>query len=143
MSNCICGANNLYKLFEYCHLAESILFPIHVYCKHRWNKYKSWLNFKMKTPQKNIQANPPKSQLSVTFYHLNIKEKIKYFKTKRVNSQLASSKPLLTASSTTFWLQTLPHCPPPGHQWAPSPHSGYSCWASWCLEKDKCLVVPP
>lgn len=41
---------------------------------------------KWRPPQKNIQANPPKSQLSVTFYHLNIKEKIKYFKTKKVNS---------------------------------------------------------
>lgn len=40
-------------------------------------------------PPKNIQANPPKNQLSVTFYHLNIKEKIKYFKTK---SQFTTSK---------------------------------------------------
>lgn len=61
MSNCICGANNLYKWCEYCHLAEPILFPLRLYCKHRLNKYKSRHNFKMKTPKKSSSKSLKKS----------------------------------------------------------------------------------
>lgn len=132
MSNCICGANNLYKWFEYCHLAEPILFPIHLYCKHRLNKYKSWHNFKMKSP-KNLQANPSKSQLSVMFYHLNIKEKIRYFKTKSqfiANKFKTSASCILSHILATTFLQL-----PPGSQWAPSPYSEHSCWTAWWLAK--------
>lgn len=53
-SNCIYGASNICGLFEYCHLAESILFPISLDPKARLNKYKSRHNFKMKTPEKNL-----------------------------------------------------------------------------------------
>lgn len=109
MSNCICGANNLYKLFEYCHLAESILFPIHVYCKHRLNKYNSWLNFKMKTPKKYSSKSSQKSAFSHVLPFKHQREN-KVFQNKE--SQFTTRKFKTSASFILSHILAIKHFPP-------------------------------
>lgn len=134
MSNCICGANNLYKWFEYCHLAEPILFPIHLYCKHRLNKYKSWHNFKMKTPKKSSSKSLKKSAFCYVLPFKYQREN-KIFQNKEsqfiANKFKTSASCILSHILATTFLQL-----PPGSQWAPSPYSEHSCWTSWWLAKD-------